>query len=202
VRRSGLLLQLDAALDESKRLIVPVLHQRHVRLISVDSCEDVSRLDHESEPLCVTQRRHCLIEPPFLRERHAGERVHHREMPPIASRVQRRGSAGDVFANDCRIAYLSVTETEFVVGKSDGARVVGALGLFQRPREKCDTTRGLAAGDRHAAVHAPEIGEARRVETLPLVGRTAEGLGGLAKVVLEEPRLRQGASNLHLVVTP
>ena len=45
----------------------------------------------DGETLGLAQRRHRFVEPPFLRERHAGQRVHHREMASIAGGVQRRG---------------------------------------------------------------------------------------------------------------
>ena len=102
VRRPRLLLELDAAFGERQRLVVTVLHQRHVRLVPVDRGEHVAGLDHQRQPLGVAQRRHRLVQTAFLRERDARERVDHRQMPAIAGRVQRRGRAGDVLADDAR----------------------------------------------------------------------------------------------------
>jgi hypothetical protein len=70
VRSAGVLLQFHAALGQRERLIVAVLHHRHVRLIAAHDRKDVVRVDHDREPLGVAERRHRLVEPAVLRERH------------------------------------------------------------------------------------------------------------------------------------
>ncbi len=184
VRRSGLLLQLDTALDESQRLIVPMLHQRDIRLIPVDRCKDVGGLNHQGQTLGVAQSRHRFVQTALLREGNAGKRMHHREMAAIAGRVKRRSRTGDVLANDDRVAHLPVAEAKFVVGETDCAGVVRPFGLLQRSREEGNPPGRLAARNRDTPVHPPQIRQACRVEALPLVGRAAQGLGGLAKIVL------------------
>ena len=200
VRRARLLLQLDAALGERQRLIVPVLHQRHVGLVAADGGQHVARLDHHRQTLGLAQRRDRLVEPSFLRERHAGERVHHREVTPVAGGVQRGGRAGDVLADDGHVADLPVAEPELVVGEPDGARIVRALGLLQRLRQERDAARRLAARHGQPAVHAPQVRQPGRVEPLPPLRRIAQRLGRLPDVVLQQPGLGQRAADLGLLV--
>ncbi len=73
MRRARFLLQLDAALGELQCLIVPVLHHRDVGLIAAHGRDDVSGADHHREPLGLPQRRHRLVEAPFLRQRDAAQ---------------------------------------------------------------------------------------------------------------------------------
>ena len=151
------LLQLDAALGERQRLVVAVLHQRDVRLVAADRRQDVAGVDHHREPLGLAQRRHRLVEPAFLRERHARQRVDHRQVPAVAGGVKRRRRLRDVLADDGGVADLAVAEAELVVGKADRARVVRPLGLLEGRVRKRDAARGLAAGDSQPAVHAPQL---------------------------------------------
>ena len=197
VRRARLLLQLDAALGQRQRLVVAVLHHRHVRLVAAHRRDDVAGSDHQRQPLGLAQRRHRFVEAAFLRERDAAQRVDQREVAPIAGGVQRRGRLRDVLADDGGVADVAVAETELVVGEADGARVVGALGLLERAAEERDAARRLAARDRQPAVQPPELGQPRRIEPLALFGRIAERLGRLADVVLLKPGLGQGASDLE-----
>ncbi len=200
VRRARLLLQRDAALGERQRLIVPVLHQRDVGLVAADRRQHVARLDDDGEPLGLTQRRDRLVEPSFLRERHAGERVHHREVTPVARGVQRGGGAGDVLADDGHLADLPVAQPQLVVGEPDGARIVRALGLLQRLGQERDAAGRLAARHGQPAVHAPEVRQPGRVEALPPFRRIAQRFGRLPDVVLEQPGLGQRAADLGLLV--
>ena len=67
VRRAGFLLQRDAALGQRQRLVVAVLHHRHVGLVAADRRDDVAGADHQRQALRLAQRRHGLVETPFLR---------------------------------------------------------------------------------------------------------------------------------------
>ena len=132
VRRARVLVQRDAALGERERLLVAVLHQRDVRLVAAHRRQHVVGLDDDRQPLGLAQRGHRLVEPPVLRERDARQRVHQREVAPVAGGVQRGRRLGDVLADDRHVADLAIALPELVVGEADGARVVGALGLLER----------------------------------------------------------------------
>jgi hypothetical protein len=114
--------------------------------------------------------------------------------------MERRCRLGDVLADDGGVADLAVAETQLVVCEADGARIVGALGLRERLRQKRDATRRLSACGRQAAVHPPKLREASRLEPFARFGRTAKRLGGLAQIILEEPRLGERAADLDLFV--
>ena len=171
MRRPGLLLQRNAALGERERLFGPVLHQRDVGLVAADGAEHVAGLDHERQPLSLPQRRHRFVQASFLRQHDAGKRVHHRQVPAVASRMKRGRSAGNVLAHDGGVADLAVADPKLVVGEPDRPGVVRALGELQRAGEKRNTPRGFAAGDGDAAVHAPEIGETGGIQALASFGR-------------------------------
>ncbi len=197
-----LLLQLDAALGERERLLVPVQHHRDIGLVAADGRQDVARFDRHGQPLGVPQRRHGLVQPPFLRERDPGERMDHREVPPVAGRVEGRSRLGDVLADDGDVADLTVAEAELVVAEANGARIVGPLGLLESLGQQGDASRRFAAGDGEPAVHSPEVGEPGGIEPLAPLGRRSERLGRLPHVVLEQPGLGEGAPQLDLVVAP
>ena len=171
MRRARLLLQLDAALRQQQRLVVAVLHHRHVRLVAADGGHDVAGPDHHREAFGLAQRRHRFVEAPFLGERHAAERMDQGQVALIAGGVQRRRRLRDVLADDGGVADVAVAEAELVVGEADGAGVVGALGLLQRAAEKGDAARGFPLGDRQLAVKAPQLGQASRVQALTLFWR-------------------------------
>ncbi len=202
MRRAPLLLQLDAALREAERLLVTVLHQRHVRLIAADRRQDVDGLDEQRKPLGLRQRRHGLFEPPFLRERDSRQRVHHRQVPPVANGVKRRCCLGEVLADDRHVADLAIAEAQLEVGQADGARIVGALGGLQGLGQESDAAGRLAPCGREAAVHTPEVGYAGGIEAFPRFGRSPEGVGCLPDVVLEQPGVRQRAADLALLLPP
>ena len=148
----------------------------------------------------MAHRDERLFEPPFLGERHAGQRVHHRQVPPVARGVQRRCGRGQVLADDRRVADLPVAERQLVVGKADGAGIVRPLGQAQGLGEKRDAAGGLAAGGGHAAVHAPEVGQPGRIGPLPRIGRSPKCFSRLPEVVLEQPGFRQRRANPDLVL--
>ena len=200
MRRPAFLLELHAPLGQRQRFLVAVLHRRHVRLVSEDGCQDVSRLRGNGQPLRMAHRDERFFEPPFLGERHAGQRVHHRQVPPIARGVQRRCGRCQVLADDRRVANLPVAQCQLVVGEADGAGIVRPLRKAQGLGEKRDAAGGLAAGGGHAAVHAPEVGQPGRIGPLPRIGRSPKCFSRLSKVVLEQPGFRQGRSNADLVL--
>ena len=200
VRCSRLLLQLDAALGKSQRLFVAVLHERHVRLVSAYGRQHVARFDDDRQAFGLSQRRQRLVQAALLRTRHAGQRMNHREVPTVACRMESRRRLGDVLANNRHVADVAITEAQFVVREADGARIMRAFGLPQCLGEKRDAAGGLAARNRQAAVDAPQIGQARGVEALSTFGRLTKRLRGLTNVVLQEPRFRQGAADLNLLI--
>src|SRR5262249_9155509 len=106
----------------------------------------------------------------------------------------------DVLADDGRVADVPITEPELVVGEPDRPRVVGALRLTQRAAEQRDAARGFAAGDSEPAVQAPQLRETRRMQPFPLLARLTEVLRRLSDVVLRNPRLRQRAADLEVLV--
>ena len=54
--------------------------------------------------------------------------------------------------------------------------------------------------NRQPAVDPPEFRQPRRMDPLALFGRLAKRIGRLAKVVLEQPRLGEGAAQLQRFV--
>ena len=148
----------------------------------------------------MAHRDERLFEPPFLGERHAGQRVHHRQMPPVARGVQRRCGRCQVLPDDRRIADLPVAERQLVLGKTDGPGIVRPLRKAQGFGEKRDAAGWLATGGGHAAVHAPEVRQSGWIGPLPRIGRSPKGLSRLPEVVLEQPGFRQGRPNPDLVL--
>jgi hypothetical protein len=126
--------------------------------------------------------------------------MHHREMPPVAGGVEGGGGVADVLTDDRGIADLPVAQAKLVVGQPDGPRIMSTLGLLERLGEQGDPPRRLSAGDGEAAVHAQEVRQARGVDAFPGVWQPTKGLGGLADVILEQPPIREGATNLELFV--
>jgi hypothetical protein len=154
----GLFLQLDAALGQRQRLIVPVLHQGDVCLVAANRGEHVAGVDDESHPLGLPQSGHRFVETPLLRERNARQRVHHRQLTAVASRVQGRGGLGQMLAEDCGVADAPVAEGELVMNEANRPRFVGAFGSRERLTEERDSLGWLAPGSGKTAVHAPQVG--------------------------------------------
>ncbi len=105
-----------------------------------------------------------------------------------------------MLAHDRHLADLPVAQPELVVGEADGARVVRALRLFQGLGKEGDAAGRLAPRHRQPAVHAPEVREPGRIQPLAPLRRGAQRVGRLPDVVLEQPRLGQGTSDLDLLV--
>jgi hypothetical protein len=70
MRRARLFLQLDTALRERHRLVVTMLHHRHVGLVPADGGDHVASVGHQREPLGLPKRTHGLVEPAVLRQGH------------------------------------------------------------------------------------------------------------------------------------
>jgi hypothetical protein len=68
VRRSGFLLELDAALGQRQRILVPVLHRSDVGLVAADGGQHVPGLGRRGEALGMPHRHQRLLEPSLLRE--------------------------------------------------------------------------------------------------------------------------------------
>ena len=194
------LVKRHAALGERQRLLVAVLEHQHVGLVAADRRQHVVGLHERREPLGLPQRGHRLVVSAELRQRDARQRVHEREVPPIAGGVQRRGRFGDVLADDRGVADLAVALAELVVGEADGARVVRGLGVLQRAAVERDGARLIAARRGEAAVQPPErrqpAGGNRVAEG---VGRPAERRRRLIEVVLQQPRLGERRADGELV---
>ena len=91
VRRAGLLLQGDAALGQRQGLLVTVLHERHVGLVAAHGRHHIVGARGRREALGLPEGGHALVVPAVLRQHDAGHRMHLRQGPAVARRVQRRG---------------------------------------------------------------------------------------------------------------
>ena len=100
VRRPRFLLELDAPLGQRQRFLVPMLHRGDVRLVAEDRRQHVACLRGHGQPLGMAHRDERLFEPPFLRQRHARQRMDHGQMPPVARGVQGRRGRGQVLPDD------------------------------------------------------------------------------------------------------
>ena len=103
-----LLVQRHAALGERERLLVAVLQHRDVRLVAADGRQHVVGVDRRARAARPAAAPAALRRSARLRERDARQRVHEREMAPIAGGVQRRGRLADVLAHDGGVADLLV----------------------------------------------------------------------------------------------
>ena len=157
VRRAAVLLQLDAAFRQRQRLLVPMLHQRDVGLVATDRRQHVPRLDEHGQPLSLRERRHRLFEASLLRESHAGERVHHRQVPPVADGMEGRRRLRQMLADDARVADLPVAEAQLEMRQTNRPRIVGTLGGLERFGQEGDATRRFAARGGQSAMHSPEV---------------------------------------------
>ena len=73
--------------------------------------------------------------------------------------------------------------------------------LLQCLREERNPAGGLATRDRQPAVHAPQIGKTSGIESLlATFGWMTESFRCLSDIVLKQPRLGEGTSNLGLLV--
>ena len=137
--------QHHAPLGQRERLLVAVLHHHHAGLVAAHGCQDVVGPHRRGKPLGVAQGGHRLVVFADLREQDARQRVHEREMAPIACGVKRGRGLGDVLAHDGGVADAAVAMRQLVVGESDCARVVRGLGLFERALVERDGPRLIAA---------------------------------------------------------
>jgi hypothetical protein len=200
VRRTAALLQFDAPLCQRQRLLVTMLHERNIGLVAADGREHVARLDQHRQAFGLGKRGHRLVQPAFLRERDAGEGVDHREMASVADSVQSGCGLRQMFANDGGVTNLAIAKAEFEVGKTDGARVVRSFRRVERLGQERDAARRFPACRRKPAVHAPEVRKAGGIETLARFGRSPKRFGRLSNIILQQPRVGQGAAHLNLLV--
>ena len=121
-------------------------------------------------------------------------------MPAVADGMQRRRRLSQVLADDAGVADLPVAEAQLEMRETDRPRIVGALGGLQRFGQERDAAGGFAAGGGQAAVHPPEVGQPGGIEPFAGFGRSPQGLGGLADVVLQQPGFRERAPDLDLLV--
>ena len=125
VRRARLLLQLDAALGERQRLLVPVLHHRHVRLVAADR-GDARRRRRPSPPGARPARSAAIASsrrPSCARVTPDSEWTIARcRRSPAACSAD--AACVDVLADDARVADLPVAEAQLVVrrGRSPANR--------------------------------------------------------------------------------
>ena len=200
MRRPGFFLELHAALRQRQRLLGAMLHQRDVGLVAADRREHVAGIHQQRQPLGVPQGGHGFVEPAFLRQGDARERVDHRQMTLVAGGVQRRRRLGDVLADDGGVPDLPVAEPQLVVGEADRPRVVRPLGLADRLGQEGDAARRLATRGGQPAVHPPQPRQLGRLQPLPGFRRSAQCVSRLPDVVLKEPGLGERAANLNLLV--
>jgi hypothetical protein len=99
-------MQCHAAFRKRERLIVPMTHQRNVRLVVHDSREHVVGRDRHRETFTLPETRRRFIDATGLREQHGGQRVNECEMPSIARGMKRGGGFRQVLANNARVADL------------------------------------------------------------------------------------------------
>ena len=193
--------QGNAAFGERARLLVAMLQEQHVRLVAADSRDDVVGMNGRCQPFGVAQRRHRLVVATLLSERDARQRVHQREVPPIARGKQCRRGLRDVLADNGHIADLAIAVAELVVGETDGARVVSDVGLLQGPAVKRDRAGLIALRRGQTAVEAPERRDpSGRNGFADRVRSTAERGGRLIEIVLQQPCLGEHRPKRELVV--
>ena len=193
-------MEIHGALGERQRLLVAMANQRDVGLVPVHGREHIVGLQHRRHALGLAERGVGFVVASGLRQHDRRQRVHHGEVATVAGGVQRRGSLGNVLADDGHVADLAITLPEIEVGEADGARVVGDFGLLERAVMQGDRARLFAARERDAAVQSPQI----RVQDLrellaERVGRPAQRRSGLCKIPLQEVRFSQHDADAELV---
>jgi len=195
------LVQVHRPLGESQGLLVAVPNQGHVGLIAIYRRKDIVRLQQRGHALRLPKGGVRFVVAAGLREHDRRQRVHHRQVPPIAGRVQGGRRFGNVLAHNRHVADLPIALSQIEVGEANGAGVVRDLGLFQRPVVEGDGPGLLAAGKGDAPVQAPEI----RVENMGQglayrVRRPADHGSGLCKIPLQEVRFSQHDADTELVL--
>ena len=193
-------MQRHAPLGQRERLLVVVAHQRDVGLVVHDPGEHVVGLDGHGEPFALAQRGGGFVSSARLGEQHGRQRMHEREVPAIAGRVQSRSGLGQVLSNDARVADLLVTERQLVMGESDGAGLVRELSMLQGTGMQRDGARLFAAREGDPAMQPPQRRQLRVWNRIPQrIGRPSEYRGGLHEIVLEEPGFGQRGADRELV---
>ena len=201
VARAVRFVERHAPLGESERLLVAVLHHRHVRLVAADKRQHIVGVNGRGETFRLTQCAHRLVVAAHLRKRDARQRVHEREVPAVAGRVQRGRRLRDVLPDDGDVADLAIALAELVVREADAARIVRGLGLLQRAAVHRDRARLIAARRREPAVQPPQRRQVpRRNRVAKRIGRPSERARGLIEIVLQQRRFGEHRANRQLLV--
>ena len=200
VRRARLLLEIHTSFGEGQRLLVPMLHQRDVRLVPAYRGQHVTRFNNDRKTFRLAERGDRFVQSALLRPGHARQGMHHREMASIAGGMQGRGGLGDVLPHDGHIADMAITEAQLVMCESDGPRIVGTLGLRQRLGEERNAAGGFAARNGQAAVYPPDVRKPRRIQPFAPCGRRAQRLRRPAHIVLKQPGFGKPTPHLNLFV--
>jgi hypothetical protein len=100
----------------------------------------------------MAQRPHRFIEPPVLRQGDSRKRVDECEVTQVAGGMEGRRGLRDVLPDNGAVADLAITKPKLVVGEADGARIMGALCLFEGAGKKRNASRGLAVRDGQPAM--------------------------------------------------
>lgn len=123
-------------------------------------------------------------------------------MSPIAGRVQRRRSFGQMLADDSGITDLLVTERKLIMRKANGARIVRQFGMLQRAGMEGDGARLLTARIGDAAMQSPQGGEQRITNRLTQrVGWTSKSSRSLCEIILEQPCFSERRANGDFVLS-
>ena len=116
----------EAALQQLPVIVAQLARvQRRAAVIVADGGTGLLE-QHEAE------RGGGFIAASGLREQDSRERVHERQVAAIAGRVEGGGGLGQMLTDDARFTDLLVAEGEFVVGQTDGTRVVREFGVLER----------------------------------------------------------------------
>ena len=178
-QRSEVLLQRDGALGERLRLLVAMPDQRDVRLVDADDRERVVRCQRRGLTLGQPQRRRRFVVAAALRVHDARQRLHERQVSPVAGGVKRRGRLADVLADDRGVADLDVAERQLVVGEAHRPRVVRRLRVLEGAAVERDRTRLFRPGVGDATVQAPQRREHDvRHDVAERIGRTPQNGAG------------------------
>ena len=191
----------DAPFGERERLLVMVLEQHHVRLVAANRRHHVVGVHQRCKTFGLAQRAHRFVVASELGVRDARQRMHEREVAPIARRVQRGRGLCDVLAHDRHVADLAVALAELVVREPDAARVVCDLRLFQGTAVQGDGAGLIAARGSEPSVQAPQGGESpRRDGVAEGIGRASQRRRCLIEIVLEQRRFGEHRAERELVL--
>ena len=84
------LVEGHGAFGQRHRLVVAAAQLRDGGLVHVGERQHVVGAEGGRQPLGVAQRAGCVFVAPLLREHDTRHRMHLRQVPPVAGRMQRR----------------------------------------------------------------------------------------------------------------